>query len=254
MDVKQLFNQGHSRRAIARLTGYSRNTVDKLLLQPAPLPFRPPPRASQLDPYKPYLRQRYQEYPLSAVRLLEEIRPMGYPDGLCVLRRFLVGLRAQRQAQNKATVRFETPPGQQAQVDWAYGGTFPDASGQPVKVYFFLMVLGFSRMLYVQFTPSMALPQLLACHQAAFAFFGGWPKELLYDNMAQVKLPGGPGAPWNPLFLDFAHHYGFIPHTCRVRRPRTKGKVERMVDYVKDNFLMGRAFASWPDLEAQGQH
>jgi transposase len=254
MDVQQLFNQGHSRRAIARLTGYSRNTVDKLLLQAAPQSFQSPPRASKLDPYKPYLRQRYQECPLSAVRLLEEIRPMGYPGGLCVLRRFLVGLRAQRQAQNKATVRFETPPGQQAQVDWAYGGTFPDASGQPVKVYFFLMVLGFSRMLYVQFTPSMALPQLLACHQAAFAFFGGWPKELLYDNMAQVKLPGGPGAPWNPLFLDFAHHYGFIPHTCRVRRPRTKGKVERMVDYVKDNFLMGRTFADWPDLEAQGQH
>jgi transposase len=254
MDVKQLFNQGHSRRAIARMTGYSRNTVDKLLQQAAPVPFRQPPRASKLDPYKPYLQQRYQECPLSAVRLLEEIRPMGYGGSLCVLRRFLVGLRAQRQAHAKATVRFETPPGQQAQVDWAYGGTFPDAQGRPVKVYLFLMVLGFSRMLYVQFTASMALPQLLACHQAAFAFFGGWPKELLYDNMAQVKLPGGPGAPWNPLFLDFAHHHSFIPHTCRVRRPRTKGKVERMVDYVKDHFLMGRSFADWPDLEAQGQH
>jgi transposase len=254
MDIKQLAKQGHSQRAIARLTGYSRNTVAKLLAQAAPAPFQRVPRASKLDPYKVYLQQRYQECPLSAVRLLEEVRPMGYAGGVCVLRRYLATLKQRQRAQAQATVRFETPPGQQAQVDWAYGGTFPDARGQPVKVYIFLMVLGFSRMLYVQFTPSMALPQLLACHQAAFAFFGGWPKELLYDNMAQVKRPGGPGAPWNPLFLDFAHHYGFIPHTCRVRRPRTKGKVERMVDYVKDNFLLGRAFADWPDLEAQGQH
>jgi transposase len=254
MDVKQLLKEGHSRRAIARMTGHSRNTIDKLLQQAAPQPFRQPPRASQLDPYKSYLQQRYQECPLSAVRLLGEIRPMGYTGGLCILRRFLAGLRTQRRAQAKATVRFETPPGQQAQVDWAYAGTFPDAQGQPVKVYLFLMVLGFSRMLYVQFTASMALPQLLACHQGAFAFFGGWPRELLYDNMAQVKLPGGPSAAWNPLFLDFAHHYGFTPRTCRVRRPRTKGKVERMVDYVKDNFLMGRAFAGWAELEAEAQH
>jgi transposase len=253
MDVKQLAHQGHSARAIARITGYSRNTVAKRLGQTAPAPFPKPQRPSKLDPYKPYLQQRHQECPLSAVRLLEEVRPMGYAGGLCVLRRYLSGLQTQRRAQAQATVRFETPPGQQAPVDWAYGGTFPDAAGQPVKVYFFLMVLGFSRMLYVQFTSSMALPQLLACHQAAFAFFGGWPQELLYDNMAQVKLPGGPGAPWNPLFLDFAHHYGFSPHTCRVRRPRTKGKVERMVDYVKDNFLMGRSFAGWADREAQGQ-
>ena len=91
MDVKQLFNEGHSRRAIARITGYSRNTVDKLLLQAVPVPFAKPPRPSQLDPYKPYLRQRYQACPLSAVRLLEEVRPMGYRGGLCVLRRFLGG-------------------------------------------------------------------------------------------------------------------------------------------------------------------
>jgi transposase len=252
MDVKMLANQGHSARAIARITGYSRNTVAKLLHQPAPVPFQAPPRSSQLDPFKEYLQRRFAEVPLSAIRLLEEIRPMGYAGSLCTLRRFLAPLRTQQRTQAKATVRFETPPGHQAQVDWAYAGAFPDASGQLVKISIFVMVLGFSRMLYIQFTTSMELEQLLGCHLEAFVFFGGWPKELLYDNMAQVKLPGS--KEWNPLFLDFAHYYGLLPRTCRVRRPRTKGKVERMVDYVKDNFLLGRTFADLADLNAQGRH
>jgi transposase len=252
MDVKMLANQGHSARAIARMTGYSRNTVAKLLRQAAPTPFQKPLRPSKLDPYKPYLRKRAQECPLSAVRLLEEIRPMGFNGSLCILQRFLAPLRSHQRAQAKATVRFETPPGHQAQVDWAHCGCFPDASGQRVKLYAFVMVLGFSRMLFVQFTTSMDLAQLLVCHLQAFSFFGGWTKELLYDNMAQVKLPGS--GEWNPLFLDFVHHYGVIPHTCRVRRPRTKGKVERMVDYLKDNFLLGRSFADLADLNAQGHH
>ncbi len=137
-------------------------------------------------------------------------------------------------------------------MDWAYCGTFGDQHGLPLKVYAFVMVLGFSRMLYVEFTTSMELAALLACHQHAFAFFGGWPRQMLYDNMAQVRLPHS--ADWNPLFLDFAQHYGFTPRTCRVRRPRTKGKVERAIRYVKDNFLPGRVFADLAELNAQGQH
>src|SRR5205814_3487207 len=129
----------------------------------------------------------YVEYQLSSTRLLEEIRPMGYVGSVDVLRRFLKALRAEGRAQAKATVRFETPPGHQAQVDWAYCGSFPDSRGEPVKIYAFVMVLGFSRMLYVEFTTAMDLSTLLACHQQAFEFFGGWPRELLYDNMAQVK-------------------------------------------------------------------
>lgn len=252
MDVRLLQAQGLSQREIARRTGYSRNTVARLLRQAAPQPYRRPPRGSQLDPYKPYLRERCQAGALSGVRLLEELRPLGYTGSIDVLRRFLQTLRGVERAHTKATVRFETPAGQQGQVDWGYCGAFPDAHGQPVKIYAFVMVRGFSRMLFVQFTTSMDLPQLLACHLEAFTFFGGWPRELLYDNMAQVKQPGS--ADWNPLFLDFAHHHGFIPKTCRVRRPRTKGKVERAIGYVKQNFLAGRAFADLAELNAQGRH
>lgn len=252
MDVKLLLREGHSQREVARLTGLSRNTVARVVADPAPAPYQRAPGSSKLDPFKPYLERRFGECPLSAVRLLAEIRPMGYTGSIDLLRRFLATLRSSQRALTKATVRFETPPGQQAQVDWASCGTFPGPDGEPVKVYAFVMVLGFSRVLYVEFTTSMELPTLLACHQHAFESFGGWPRELLYDNMAQVRLTHS--REWNPLFLDFAQHYGFTPKTCRVRRPRTKGKVERSIGYLKDSFLAGRTFADLADLQAQGQH
>jgi transposase len=252
MDAKLLLKQGLSEREVARRTGLSRNTVARLADQPAHRPYSRPPKGSILDPFKPYLVQRFQACPLSAVRLLEEIRPMGYAGGVHLLREFLATLRTEQRRKTLATVRFETPPGEQAQVDWCHCGSFPDALGNPVKIYAFVMVLGFSRMTYAEFTPSMELPELLRCHENAFAFLGGWPRQMLYDNMAQVKLPHS--AEWNPLFLDFAQHYGFAPRTCRVRRPRTKGKVERTIGYLEDNFLAGRSFADLADLNAQGRH
>lgn len=117
-----------------------------------------------------------------------------------------------------------------------------------LPVYVFVMALSFSRMLYIEFTSSMKLPALLTCHLNAFAFFSGWPLEVLYDNMKQVRLTP---SELNPLFVDFARHYGFAIKTHRARRPRTKGKVERMVHYVKDNFLNGRTFTDLADLNAQ---
>jgi Mu transposase-like protein/integrase-like protein len=113
------------------------------------------------------------------------------------------------------------------------------------------MVLGFSRYMYIEFTTTMQLPMLIACHLRAFAFMGGWVKSLLYDNMKQVRLSR---TEWNPLFIDFANHYGLVVKTHRVRRPQTKGKVERMVNYVKDNFLNGRSFVDLEDLNAHGWH
>lgn len=186
--------------------------------------------------------------PDTGVRLIDEIKPMGYTGSVDTLRRFLATLRPINTAAAKATVRFETPPGQQGQADWAYCGRFPDTQGKIVPIYVFVFVLGFSRSLFVRFTTSMDVRVLIECHQHAFEYLGGWPREILYDNMKQVKI--GPNE-WNPLFLDFANHHGFTIKTHRVRRPRTKGKVERMVFYVKDNYLNGRSFADLDDLNAQ---
>jgi transposase len=252
MDIKDLHRQGYSIRKITQVTGYSRNTVRRKLKEKTPQPFAVAPRASQLDPFKPYIERRFLECGLSAVRLLEEIRPMGYTGSIDVVRRFVQTLRPQSVAARKATVRFETPPGQQGQADWAYCGRFPNSAGKMVPIYVFVFVLGFSRMLCVRFTTSMDLPTLIGCHQSAFDYLGGWPREILYDNMAQVRDPNTHEL--NREFVDFANHYGFTPKTHRIRRPRTKGKVERMVFYVKDNFLNGRSFADLDDLNAQAIH
>jgi len=97
----------------------------------------------------------------------------------------------------------------------------------------------------------MKLPQLIACHQEAFAAPGGWPQQILYDNMKQVRT--APGA-LNGQFLDFTSHHGFRVNTCRPYRARTKGMVERMVDYLKDNFLLGRTFSDLDEFNSQGQN
>ena len=251
MSIKQLQQQGHSIRSIAQITGHARNTVRKVLRGEHTLKMKTSSRTSILDPYKDYLRQRYEEAQLSAVRLIEEIRPMGYTGSVITVRRYLNTLKDHTTRQRKLTVRFETPPGRQAQADWSYCGKFATPTGLLIPIYVFLMVLSFSRMLFIRFTTSMRMKQLIDCHLQAFRFFGGWPQTILYDNMKQVRI--GPGQ-WNETFLDFANHHGFVPKTHRPYRPRTKGKVERSADYVKDNFLAGRNFEGVDDLNAQGLH
>jgi len=251
MNIQDLHNQGHSIREIAQITGHSRNTIRKVLRGQHQGQRQSPSRASKLDPFKDYLTQRFGEHGLSAVRLLAEIRPMGYDGSLPTLRRFLATLKTDLHKRGKLTVRFETPPGQQAQADWAYCGRLPNNQGTPVSVYAFVMVLSYSRMLYLRFTTSMKMASLIDCHQQAFDYFQGWTRSILYDNMKQVKISAHK---WNEQFLDFANHYGFVPKTHRPYRPRTKGKVERTVDYVKDNFLKGRSFVDLDDLNGQGQN
>jgi transposase len=251
MNVKLLKQQGLSLRKISQLTGHSRNTIRRVLRGGQSQSFQTPTRSSKLDVFKDYLRERFEQYGLSAVRLIEEIRAQGYSGSIDVVRRFLAGLKADQQRSRKLTVRYETAPGEQAQVDWMYAGRFANATGKMLSIYAFVMVLSFSRMVFARFTTSMQLPVLIDCHRKAFEFFGGWPGRILYDNMKQVRLGVGR---WNPTFMDFAEHYGFIPKTHRPYRPRTKGKVERAIAYLDGNFLRGRSFADLDELNAQGLH
>lgn len=251
MDIKLLHKEGHSIRQIAKATGLSRNTIRNVLRKKVPLPFQTPQRPSKLDPFKDYISHRYRDAGLSATRIFQEIQAQGFKGSIIILRRFLRPFKESLSWQKKATVRFETAPGQQAQADWAYCGRFPDASGRPISVYAFIMVLGYSRMTFATFTTSMDLPTLIDCHQRAFEFFGGVPQEILFDNMKQVRLSR---ERWNPLFLDFATRFGFAPKTHRPFRPRTKGKVERTVHYLKQNFLAGRSFGDLSELNAQARH
>ena len=147
MDIKTMKRDGHSIREIARRTGRARNTVRKVLREKAPKHKQRKRKASVLDEYKGYLKKRYFDTGLSAVRLLEEIKSMGYVGNIDTVRRYLRKLDEEERISAKATVRFETPPGKQAQVDWAEIGKFPDSGNILRKVYAFVMVLGYSRMM-----------------------------------------------------------------------------------------------------------
>lgn len=250
MEVRDLKRQGHSIREICRRTSYSRNTVRKILREAGPVRRARKKRFSKLDEYKTYLKNRYEKTGLSAVRLAEEIQGMGFTGSVDIVRRYLKELDSQRIPE-KATVRFETPPGEQSQVDWAEVGWFRDDNGRMRKVYAFVMVLCFSRMLYMEFTLGMRIEELIRCHQNAFEYFGGWTHTILYDNMAQIRLPSGR---LNPLMADFLTHHGIAPKTCQPYRARTKGKVERTIRYLRGNFLKGREFADLADVQVQGTH
>lgn len=250
MEVKELRRQGHSIKHICRVTGYSRNTVRKMLREAGPIRGARKKHRSKLDEHRSYLKKRYEKTGLSAVRLTEEIREMGFTGSVDIVRRYLRELDSDRFS-GRATVRFETPPGEQAQVDWAEVGSFIDEAGRKRKVYAFVMLLCFSRMLYVEFTLRMRIEELIRCHEHAFEYFGGWTHTILYDNMAQVRLPSGR---LNPLMADFLNHHGIALKTCRPYRARTKGKVERAIRYLKDNFLKGREFADLADLQLRGTY
>jgi transposase len=187
-------------------------------------------------------------YPeLSAVRLLAEIRAAGYKGSYTQLKEFV---RRVRPAPGpEAVVRFETPAGRQAQVDFARF-SFPWG----VR-YALLVVLGYSRLLWCRFYPRQDMRTLIEGLEDAFRYFEGVPHELLFDQMKAVitrdlRLQGG-ALVRNLEFLRFAHHWSFTARACRPYRAQTKGKVERPVRYLRDNFVYGRTFANDADLDQQ---
>ena len=140
-------------------------------------------------------------------------------------------------------------------MDW---GFFEDhlvyEDGKWKKLYCFLMILGYSRMRYIEFVTDMSTNTLIRCHQNAFRYFGGYPEEILYDNMKQVvikRLLKQEDSTLNRQFEDFAGFYGFKPILCRPYRGQTKGKVERTVQFVRDNFMVGIKYNSLADLNGQ---
>jgi len=246
--VKLLTYQGVSISEIARRTGHDRKTV-RAHLREAGLPrYGPrPPQPSKLAPYTAYVQQRLQEGVWNCVTLLRELRSQGYPGGITRLRQFVQPLRL--QPREVATCRFETAPGEQAQVDWASFGSW-----QGHWLSAFVMTLGYSRMKYLEFTLSQDMETFLTCHLHAFAAFGGVPQTLLYDNLKSVVLSReATGIRFHPRFLDFAAVFGVIPRLCQPGRPQTKGKVENTVGYVKGSFWPGRTFTELTDLNAQAR-
>ena len=250
MEIKYLAREGVPKAQIARRCGVSRQTVYNLL-ERTELGLHPrPARASKLDAFKVYIRARLEKFDLPATSLFRELKLQGYSGGITILREFVSPLKA--EFTRRVSERFETVPGQQAQIDWGECGTL-EVGGERRKLYVFVMVLGYSRMMYARFTTSSRLPELQSCLVGAFDRLG-IPAELLVDNMKQVverhDIETGV-VHWNRSFLDFAHHHETHPLASPPYWPRVKGKVERGVGYVKHSFLEGRAFVDLDDLNRQ---
>ena len=181
VDVVSLHRQGLGIKTIARELDISRNAVRRALTRGGPPEYHRAARASKLDPFKDYLTTRLADFPsLPAITLFEEIRERGYDGGMSILKDFTYPYRQKRR---EPVVRFETPPGRQAQVDWAHLGRH-ELSGVMTPLYLFVMVLGYSRALFAEVVTRTDIDTFLALHVRAFAFFGGMPEEILYDNPA----------------------------------------------------------------------
>jgi len=254
--IIDLHRQGLTVTEISRRTGLDRKTIRRWIGRgmdpPAPAPHKD--RGVQLDPYKAWLTARTAQFPeLNGTRLLREIREMGYAGGYTQLTDFLRTVRP--KAESAPAIRFETPPGKQAQVDFAeFRAAFPDSPPGGTKVQLFSMVLGCSRMLWGRFVPRQDMDTVIRCHEEAFLAFGGVPGQIVYDRMKTVVAKDEPqagGVAYSARILSLSRHYGFAPWACRAYRAQTKGKVERPFRYIREDFFLGRTFSGMEDLNAQ---
>jgi len=255
--LREYLELGWSKSALAEKLGISRWTVhhwistgqlDRELDDRQVVYKSRPPVERKINRYTGIIHERLANYPeLSAVRLFDEIRAAGYDGSYTQVKEYVRQIRPAPVPE--PVVRFETPPGKQAQVDFAH---FRVPWG---RRYALVVVLGYSRLLWVRFFPRQDANSLMNGLEQAFSFFGGVPAECLFDQMKAVVVgdkrdSGGPLLE-NIEFIRFANHWGFKARACRPYRAKTKGKVERPIRYLRENFFYGREFAGDADLDAQ---
>jgi transposase len=248
--IHELSGQGLGSKRIARQLGVSRNTVRRYLAG-ATVGFQQRPGARRLDDHT--LREVHDLFGTvaegNAVVIQQELASRGIDVELRTLQRAVVTRRQEERAQVLATVRFETPPGHQMQID--FGEKIVRIAGQPVKVYLMTAVLAYSRRIYCQAFLAQRQDDWLEGIDGAFRHFGGLTEQILCDNASPLVTSHdrqSGDVVWNPGFKAFCRDRGLTAKACRPRRARTKGKIERGVGYVKHNALAGRSFASFADL------
>jgi transposase len=195
-------------------------------------------RKSKLDPYKLIIQRWLERHPYTARQIFQRLRSEeGYTGGITILTDYV---RTIRRVHAPAFLTLSFAPGECAQVDWGCAGSMSVGSTTR-RLSFFVMVLCYSRLSYVEFSLKEATEHFLQAHQNAFEFFDGVPAKVLIDNpkTAVLKHPSGEKPLFHPRYLDFAAHYGFEPRACNVRKANEKGRVESGVGYVKKNFLHG---------------
>ena len=253
-----MHHEGRSIRELSRQFQIGRNTVRRILRAHVQrrdsgheVLTRRLTRASKLNGFDPEIKKLLDKYPkITGLRIYEELKEMGYPGGISILRERLKQLRA---PDREPVIRFETDPGQQGQMDWS-PYTIPFTRSGKSQVQCFSYILGFSRRQYIDFTIRHDFYSLIRRHQDAFEYYGGVPKECLYDSEKTVVLRWECGRPvFNPAFTAFITHYQCKPIACRQGRPETKGKIEAPFQYVEGNLLNGRDFQDLDDLRARAR-
>ncbi len=249
--IHELASQGKSIHQIARDLGLARNTVRKYL-RGKPTAAARPKRPSKLDPYKDQIRRWVTEDRLvNCETMLERLRPLGYTGQVSILKDFVQPLRPPKGGQQPVR-RYETKPGEQLQFDW--GEFLYEQDGVRRKLYGFTAILSYSRMRFVVFVKRCDAPTMIRCLMEACEYFGGLPRAMLTDRMKSVLLQVEDGVlQWHPVFADFMAAIGVAPRVCKPYTPQTKGKIERSVGIVKQDFWPGISFSDVDDLNRQAR-
>lgn len=245
--IREMLEQGMSRKEIAERLGVHPKTVRRALARGEAPRGVWPKRGSALDAFKPQIDGLLAVGVWNAVVVWREIQAAGYAGCYTTVKNYVRGKRLRHP--ERATVRFETAAGRQAQLDW--GELYTLIAGVETKVYFSAVTLGYSRRAHAWAFERLDAEHLYESVVRAFHYFGGVTLELLVDNPKALVREHRPGlgAVFNERFLDLCGHYGVTPHACRPYRARTKGKDERFVGYVKHNFFVRyRGFESWAHL------
>ena len=253
MRLHELEREGLGYREIARVTGHSRNTVRRYLRDGAGRhETKRAKRGSKLDPFKDLVTELVKGGLISTPAIMDRIVPEGYEGKETIVRDFVRSIKPKASREAVLARRYETKPGEQLQFDWGIF-TYVDPRGDERRIPGLVATLGYSRASYLEFAPSADIYGLMSCLINSFYYFGGLTNAVLTDHMKTVVLgeDGEGGYRFHPQMEDLARYLGISIKLCRVRRPETKGKVERHIRYVKENFWPKRTFTDLADLNDQ---
>lgn len=256
--VQRVYKQTHSKRETARILGMSRNTVRKLLEEKEEPTYKRTAYKSKIDDFKEQIiNWRCEPYFFNGTRIFRELKARGYEGSIGPVYRYLARIDedVKEHISSKATVRHESPPGDQAQFDWSPYEV--PVNGVYVTVYCFAMILAASRKKSVCFSLKADAPAIYEAIQELFEDLGGVTLELLIDNPTALVIENNPKSEdeirYNPHALLMAKHLGTELNACPCYWPRKKGKIERPFNYIEEQFIKGNSFASMEELNRRGK-